>query len=770
VLCTSYALSLSFFEAVVLNGLTSRTAPLCWLLIDVEGVRAALEEFGPQHAGRMYDIEPVSVDTGCFHPKIVLLANKDDAHVIVGSGNLTFSGWGRNLECFDHLHASFAADAFHDLSDFFRQLAGSPRARHSAQQGCLQAAEILDRNAGIGSSNDAIRVLHNLQTPMITQIAGIASSLEGAQRVTIASPYYDQIAVPELCKELGVSHVQLHAHPGGTVEGQASNWPLQQSDYVQPIQLNWLDEYRDRPLHAKLLEVVCKRGRLLVSGSANATRAALLSHGNIEVCTVRIEHDTSVGWSFRLSEPPAPHEISDDTDDSDEHSHLRVLTGRVEGMSVKGRVIDSFPAGPAQAAYRAGSRWEQCGSSTVDSAGRFTFLLPSEVGWGEGQIVLRLIAANGIQARGFLAQPDFGFVVRRLGNSARSFMAFLQGMEVPEDMAAILHYFQQHPEDLLQPEEPASSGRGPQHDVEHNHSLPVREYNTLDPLSLPHFGGAVFSNEKAWGRLVQDLIAALTNPSTRISDSEAEDDDPEEDDPSGHLREKQKAANDAACRKVELSLPELFVRVEKANPERVNIALALALLQHAALVTTIEPLQLRKYFTQVMAVAARRKIWSAEHSLVYAAYLIWGLQQRSAKVENAAMRTRHRLLRCGCEVSETSMPDLSALCNLLEALAPLPSASDFWHEVCSLTTAQEEAKRFVHAQGVPNPTDYPALSRSPAWNDLASGRRSNICVCETLPEVCLNCHQRLALRDRDQLRQHAAIRHSCKYILICTEA
>jgi hypothetical protein len=171
--------------------------------------------------------------------------------------------------------------------------------------------------------------------------------------------------------------------------------------------------------------------------------------------------------------------------------------------------------------------------------------------------------------------------------------------------------------------------------------------------------------------LVQDLIAALTNPSTRISDSEAEDDDPEEDDPSGHLREKQKAANDAACRKVELSLPELFVRVEKANPERVNIALALALLQHAALVTTIEPLQLRKYFTQVMAVAARRKIWSAEHSLVYAAYLIWGLQQRSAKVENAAMRTRHRLLRCGCEVSETSMPDLSALCNLLEACARL---------------------------------------------------------------------------------------------------
>ena len=58
----------------------------------------------------MYEIEPVSVEGGCFHPKILLLANKDDVHLVVGSGNLTFSGWGRNLECFEHLHPSFAAD------------------------------------------------------------------------------------------------------------------------------------------------------------------------------------------------------------------------------------------------------------------------------------------------------------------------------------------------------------------------------------------------------------------------------------------------------------------------------------------------------------------------------------------------------------------------------------------------------------------------------------------------------------------------------------
>jgi hypothetical protein len=771
VLCTSYALSLSFFEAVILNDLTARTNPLCWLLIDAEGVRAALEEFGPQHAGRMYDIEPVSVEGGCFHPKILLLANKDDAHLVVGSGNLTFSGWGRNLECFEHLHPSFAADAFRDASEFFRQLATSQRVRHSAQQGCLQAADILERTAGLGASNGAIRLLHNLQTPIMAQIVEMASVLGGAERATLVSPYYDQIAVPELCKQLGISQVQLHAHPGGTVEGQAANWPPQQSHIAEPIQLEWLDDYGDRPLHAKLLEVVCRRGRLLVSGSANATRAALLAHGNVEVCALRIEQETSVGWSFRPAEPPIPNNLSEENDESVDHERLYVLSGRIEGISVRGRVIDKFPTGLAYAAYRVGARWENCGTVPVDSAGRFSFLLPSELGWGEGQIVLRLVTSDGAQARGFLAQPDFGFVIRRLGNSARSFMAFLQGMDVPEDMKAILHYFQQHPEDLLQPEEPTNGGKIPSHRTEHDHNLPVQEHIILDPLSFAHFGRASLGYEKALERLKQDLITALTNPSTRASDSDAEGDDPEEDDPTGQRRAKQKAENDAACRKIELSLPVLFDRVERANPDRLNIALALALLQHAAtVVTTIDIAHLRKYFNQVMAVAFRRKVWSEDQSLIHAAYLLWGLQLRIAKEENAALRTRRNLIRCGCEMNETAMPDLSALGNLWEAFTASHSACRFWHEVCSVSTPQEEARRFLDAQGAPNPVEYPALSLSPAWDDLVNGKRSRIRVCDMLPEICLNCYKRLPLRDWDQLRQHAAIKHSCGHIIICTEA
>ena len=375
VLCTSYALSLSFFEAVVLNELTARTAPACTLLIDTAGVRSALDEFGPQHAGRMYEVEPVAVDTGCFHPKILLLANQNDAHLVVGSGNLTFSGWGRNLECFDHLHASFAADVFRDMSDFFSALADAPWVRHAAQQACHRAAEVLDRGARGGAGDGRIHVLHNLRRPLLDQFADIASSLGGARRVIIAAPYYDQIAIPEICKVLAVEHTFLHAHPGGTVEGAVSNWPPNSAKIARPVQVDWIDEFSDRPLHAKLFEVVCANGRFLVSGSANATRAALLSGGNVEVCAVRIEQEVSSGWSYQPSQALIPKKVATDVDDIENNNHVCVLTGKLNGMSVRGRVMEPFPAGPSQVSCRTAGVWQDCGLVSTDALGRFDIRL-----------------------------------------------------------------------------------------------------------------------------------------------------------------------------------------------------------------------------------------------------------------------------------------------------------------------------------------------------------------------------------------------------------
>ena len=38
---------------------------------------------------------------GLFHPKVIYLENEDEGILFVGSGNLTLSGWGRNIEAFE---------------------------------------------------------------------------------------------------------------------------------------------------------------------------------------------------------------------------------------------------------------------------------------------------------------------------------------------------------------------------------------------------------------------------------------------------------------------------------------------------------------------------------------------------------------------------------------------------------------------------------------------------------------------------------------------
>jgi hypothetical protein len=121
---TTYALSLSFFEAASRRA-ASRGGRNALILADPEGVRAGLSEEGARRVGRDYEIEAVAcANHGVFHAKVGALFGDDDAHLLVGSGNLTFAGGG-NLELVEHLHPSFAADAFDDAAAFFEQLAAS---------------------------------------------------------------------------------------------------------------------------------------------------------------------------------------------------------------------------------------------------------------------------------------------------------------------------------------------------------------------------------------------------------------------------------------------------------------------------------------------------------------------------------------------------------------------------------------------------------------------------------------------------------------------
>ena len=101
VLGTTYTLSLAFFESVIFPVVSKERLRKCLILCDSKGYeRAMAEATALRAATRDYLVATVPAKAS-FHAKVWLLVNHTQLVVIVGSGNLTQSGFVENLELFE---------------------------------------------------------------------------------------------------------------------------------------------------------------------------------------------------------------------------------------------------------------------------------------------------------------------------------------------------------------------------------------------------------------------------------------------------------------------------------------------------------------------------------------------------------------------------------------------------------------------------------------------------------------------------------------------
>jgi len=101
---TTYTLSLTFFESVVWPTIPKNNLDNCLILCDNLGYRRALSEAGAlRDIGARYFVVPI-IAKRKFHPKVWLAANEEKVALLVGSGNLTQSGFIDNVELFWATH------------------------------------------------------------------------------------------------------------------------------------------------------------------------------------------------------------------------------------------------------------------------------------------------------------------------------------------------------------------------------------------------------------------------------------------------------------------------------------------------------------------------------------------------------------------------------------------------------------------------------------------------------------------------------------------
>lgn len=304
-LITTYNAYLPYYEEVVLPALLGAGSRHNVVLMDAGDCARAFAGVStrPREAGREYALLPVRAP-GAFHPKIILLAGRERGCVLVGSHNLTISGFGNNRElttCF-----AFQAGAGSDGEAIARQalaLAGQwtrdlpPEARRSVRameqtvpwlsKGGVEQAGLL------ATTSDGVSLWKQLR-----------SEIQGkAVRVAVVGPFFDEGLgfLRAIVRDLAPREVVVGIDPKTVVIDRNVARKLSKVRFVNLRSLGGDAGY----FHAKALYIDCGRsGKWVVAGSANPSAPAWLADGkarNIEAVVVRADPDGRLAEGLGLA-------------------------------------------------------------------------------------------------------------------------------------------------------------------------------------------------------------------------------------------------------------------------------------------------------------------------------------------------------------------------------------------------------------------------------------------------------------------------------------
>jgi len=441
----TFALSLGFFEAAPLRALRRVGASDIRILADVSGVAASLGEAGAREVGRNYAIDAVAVPGGCFHPKFALLDGDSGPRLLVGSGNLTFGGWGRNLELCEMLAPASHPAALTDMADFLEALATSPRLDFPGSDVAASWSATLRAAVVPGGAGD-VRIVHSVDRPIADQLVEMAAAVGGATGLLVASPYFGSAgAVRALADRLGVDRVSVHVSTRLALAGR--HYDFDADPRAAPVVVEDFDEEpRQRPMHAKFIEIVCRDVVLSVSGSVNASGPALARAANVELAVVRRRLLPAVTRPYVGALPPLPV-VAETSSPAAE-----VLLATLVGHSLSGTVMAAGVEGTWTARLDATGQFRDLGEVEVGANRRFSLEISSgdEIGFGTRRAVL-VLSRPDRRVAGFVTFPDLLELNRRWGPNAGSMIRVVGGSEEDEDIAGALDYFVRHADDTALP-------------------------------------------------------------------------------------------------------------------------------------------------------------------------------------------------------------------------------------------------------------------------------------------------------------------------------
>lgn len=501
-LFTTYALSLTFFETYLLPQLRKAGCEQILILADVDGYRGSLMELKSRHIGQEYSLIPVSCKSGIFHPKVTYLWGPEGDLLMVGSGNLTFGGHGRNVEVLEVLEPSKDSDSFVDFSNFLNDLESAENIDFPNK---TDLAVFKNRSLHVAQnqqSSKKTRLLHTLHESITNQLQEQASKINGWNELLVLSPFHNPEAKPiyELAYALSVKQLSIGVPPNSD---ETSSFPFIEAG-KRDIEYKIVSpkvEQSKRPLHAKWIEFRGKENWAL-TGSVNATIQSLASTRNVEVGILRVLEKPSYDlWKSANRPDYKPNLI----ENKSEASSNPLLYAEMNGSGhIQGRFVGSNQFIGYWDAYL--NRADELIAKAVvevNADGKFEWPITSFSEFQDSSSLQINLIRENITARGWVSVQSLLKLPTRTRGAINALSRMLNRSESLDDINALLDFISVHAGRVAAVSSCISPSNNSNHkEKSEDFNFPISDLANIDNPSETHLLRAIANSSadenKSW--------------------------------------------------------------------------------------------------------------------------------------------------------------------------------------------------------------------------------------------------------------------------------
>lgn len=216
---------------------------------------------------------------GVFHSKVIMLFGMDEAALIVGSGNITFSGMSNNEEVWNAFHAKGESSPnFAILKrgwEYVKSLISSSSSLVQLQMEWIEEqcdwinSETDDDEILMESGETAMLLYNDSEDTIMNRLVETIGDAE-VEEITVVAPFYDTRGDAIKCLKDVFDPEEFHC----VMDLSRQSAPYELIKKNEGVEFY---SYTDKqsPLHAKIIEIHASNDTWLLSGSANIGNMAL---------------------------------------------------------------------------------------------------------------------------------------------------------------------------------------------------------------------------------------------------------------------------------------------------------------------------------------------------------------------------------------------------------------------------------------------------------------------------------------------------------------